>query len=80
MILIDEADRTEVRCVFLWKGTYSGSKFLHLFNSCCHVVGRSSEVSLSRFSDIKMEKVNNNNGTYDVALQEMDRIKTRTYQ
>ena len=54
LIPIDEADRTEVGYVCLWKGTSSGSKFLHLFNSCYHMVGRSSEVSLSRFSDIKM--------------------------
>ena len=49
LILIDESYRTAVGYVCLWEGTYSGSKFLHLFNACYHMVGRSSEVSLSRF-------------------------------
>ena len=75
-----EADRTEVGYVCLWEGTYSGSNFLHLFNACYHMVGRSSEVSLSKFSDIKMENVNDNNGSYDVAMQGIEKTKTRTYQ
>ena len=80
LILIDEADRTAVDYVCLWEGTSSGSKFLHPFNACYHMVGRSSEVSLSRFGNIKMEKVNDNNGSYDVDMQGIDRTKTRTYQ
>ena len=35
--------------VFLWEGKYPEEIFLHLLNSCCHIVGRSSEVSLSIF-------------------------------
>ena len=54
LILIDEADRTSVGYVCLWEGTSSGSKFLHLFNACYHMVGRSSEVSLLKFSDMSM--------------------------
>ena len=80
LILIDEADRTLVVYVCLWEGTYSGSKFLHLFNSCYHMVVRSSDVSLSRFSDIKMENVKDNNGCYDVAMQGIGRTNTITYQ
>ena len=80
LILIDESDRTTVGYVCLWEGTSSGSKFLHLFNSCYHMVGRSSEVSLSRFGDIKMDNVNDNNGYYDVAMQVIDRTTTKTYQ
>ena len=74
-ILIDEDDRTAVGYVCLWEGTSSESKFLHLFNACYHMVGRSSEVSLSRFGDIKMENVNDNNGSYDVAMQGIERSK-----
>ena len=80
MILIDEADRTAVGYVCLWEGTSYVSKLLHLFNSCYHMVGRSSEVSLSRFGDIKMENVKDNNGYYDVAMQGIDTTKTGTYQ
>ena len=63
------ADRTAVGYVCLWEGTSSGSKFLHLFDSCYHMFGRSSEVSLSRFSDIKMETVKDNSGCYNAAIQ-----------
>ena len=80
MILIDEADRTAVGYVCLWEGTNSGSSFLHLFNAYYQMVGRSSEVSLSKFSDTNMENVNDNNGYYDVAMQGIERTKTRTYQ
>ena len=80
MILIDEGDRTAVSYACLWEGTSSGSKFLHLFNACYHMVGRSIEVSLSKFSDIKMENVTDNNGSYDVAMQVIERKKTGTYQ
>ena len=68
-ILIDEEDSTEVVYVCLWEVTSSGSKFLYLYNSCYHMVDRSSEVSLSRFSDINMENVKDNNGFYDVEMQ-----------
>ena len=75
LILIDEGDRTAVGYVCLWEGTSSGSKFLHLFNACYHMAGRSSEVSLSKFSDIKMENVTDNKGSYDVAMQGIERTK-----
>ena len=80
LILIDEGDRTAVGYVCLWEGKPSGSSFLHLFNACYHMVGRSSEVSLSKFSDIKMQNVTDNNGSYDVARQGIDRTKTGKYQ
>ena len=80
LILVYESDRTAVGYVCLWEGTYSGSKFLHLFNSCYHMVGRSSELSLSRFSDIKMENVKDNNGHYYLEMQGIEIKKTRTYQ
>ena len=44
------------------------------------MVGRSSEVSLSKFSDIKMQNVTDNNRSYDVARQGIDRTKTGKYQ
>ena len=80
MIIIYEADRTAVNYVCLWEDTYYGSKFLHLFNACYHMVGRSSEVSLSRFGDIKMENVNDNNRSYGVAIQGNKTTTTKTYQ
>ena len=49
-------------------------------NACYHMVGRSSEVSLSKFSNIKMQNVTDNNGSYDVARQGIDRTKTGKYQ
>ena len=80
LILIYEAYRTAFGYVCLWEGTSSGSKFLHLFNSCYHMVGSSSEVSLSRFSDIKMENVKDNKGCYDVEVKLIERSNTRTYE
>ena len=80
LILIDEVDRTSFGYVCLWEGKPSGSKFLRLFKSCYHMVSRSSEVSLSRFSDINMENAKDNNGCYGVAMQGIERTKTRTYQ
>ena len=44
------------------------------------MVGRSIEVSLLKFSDIKMENVTDNNGSYEVDMQGIERTKTRTYQ
>ena len=62
------------------EGTSSESKVFHIFKSCYHMVGRSSEVSLSRFNDIKMENVKYNRGFYNVEMQGIDRSKTSTYQ
>ena len=78
-ILIDEAYKTSVGYVCLWEGMYSGFKLIHLFNSCYHMVERSSEVSLSRFNDTKMENFKDKNGCYNAAIQGMDRDKTITY-
>ena len=79
-ILIHESDRISVGYVCLWEGKYYGSKFLHLFNSCCDMVSRSSEVSLSRFNDIKMKNFKDNKGCWNVAIQGINRSKTSTYQ
>ena len=54
--------------------------FLQLFNSCYHIVGRSSEVYLSIFEDIRMENIQDNNISYSVAVQLIDQSKTSTYQ
>ena len=78
--LIDEAYSTAFSYVCLWEVTYSGSKFLHLFNTCYHMVGSSSEVSLSIFNDIKMESVKDKSGCYNVVIQVINRAKTITYQ
>ena len=78
--LIDEADRTSVGYVCLWEGTSSRSKFLHLFNPCYHMFGRSSEVSLSKSNDINMENMKDNSGCYNLDIQRIDRAKTITYQ
>ena len=43
--MIDEEERSEFVYVCLWEGTSSGAKFPHVFNSCYHIVGKSSEVS-----------------------------------
>ena len=55
--LRDEAYYTAVGYVCLCEGKPSLSNFFHLFNSFYHMVGRSSEVSLSKFNDINMENV-----------------------
>ena len=80
MILIDEGDRTAVGYVCLWEGKPSGSSFLHMFNTCYHMVGRSSEVPPSKYMDITMEKITDNNNTYTVAKQGTERTKTGKYQ
>ena len=67
--LIYEVYKTAVGYVCLWESTSSVSKFLHLFNSCYPMVVRSSEVSLSRLNDTKMENFQDNSGYYNVAIQ-----------
>ena len=44
------------------------------------MVGRWSEVSLSKYDNIIMETVKDNNGEYFVAVQGIDRTKTGTFQ
>ena len=78
--MIDDADRTVVGYIFLWEVKLSGAKFLLLLNSCYHVVGRSSEVLLSKYDDVRMETVKGTNREYCVAVQGIDRIKTGTFQ
>ena len=68
VVVGDYTDRTAVCYVCLWEGNLSGAKFIHLLNSCYHMVGRSSEVSLSKYDDIRMENVKYNNGEYCVAV------------
>ena len=75
-----EADITAVGYVCLWEGKYSGYKFLHLLNSCYHMVGRSSEVTLSIFNDINTENVKDNNGFFNVSMQGINIANTSTYK
>ena len=78
--MIDDAYRTAVGYVCLWEGELSGGEFIHIFNSCHHMVGRSSEVSLSKYEDIIMESFKENNGEYFVAFQGIEQTKTSTFQ
>ena len=80
VVMIDDVDRTSVGYVCLWEGKISGSKLLHLFKSCYHMVGRSSEVLLSKYYGIRIESVKDNNGDYCVAVQVTDQTKTGTFQ
>ena len=80
LILIDEADIIAFVYVCKLEVTSSRSKFLHLFNSCYHMVIRSSEVSLSIFNDIKMENFQDNSRYYNAAIKRIDRANTSTYQ
>ena len=50
VVVVDDADRTAVGYVCLWEVKISGAKFLHLFNSCYHMVVRSSVVTLSNMT------------------------------
>ena len=80
VFVIDYADRTSVGCVCLREGTFSGAKFIHLFNSCYHMVGSSSELYLSKYDYIIMKTVKDNNGEYCVAGQGIDQTKTGAFQ
>ena len=80
VVVVDDADRTSVGYVYLWEGKLSEAKFLHLFNSCYHMFGRSSEVSLSKYDDIRMETFKYNNVEYCVSVQGIYRTKTGTFQ
>ena len=71
---------TAVGYVCLLEGQLSGAKFLHLFNSCYHMVGSSSEILLSKYDDIIMETIKDNNGEYFFAVQGIDRTKTDNFQ
>ena len=68
VVVIDYVDMIAVGYVCLWEEKISGAKFLHLFNSWYHMVGRPSEVSLSKYDDITMETVKDKNGEYCVEV------------
>ena len=72
VVVIDDADRTAIGYVCLWEGTSTGAKFLQIFRSCYHMVRRYSDVSLSKYADIIMENVHDNNRKYCVAVQGID--------
>ena len=72
-VVIDYADSTSVGYVCLWEVKISGAKFLHLFNSCYDMVGMSSEVSLSKYENIRMETVKDKSGEYCVSVQGINR-------
>ena len=55
--VIDDAYRTAVGYVCLWEVKLSGAKFLQIFKSCYHMVGRSSEVPLSKYDNVILETV-----------------------
>ena len=78
--VIDYADRTSVGYVYLWEIKSSIANFLHLFNQSYHMAGRFSEVYLSKYDDIIMETVKDNNGEYFVAVQGIDWKKTGAFQ
>ena len=61
VVVIDDENRTALGYVCLCEGKLSGARFLHLLNSCYHMVGRSSELSLSKDDDIIMETIKDNN-------------------
>ena len=71
---------TAVEYVYLWGVKFTGETFLHLFNLCYHMVGRPSDVSLSRFDYTIMKSAQDNNVIFNVALQAIDHSKTSTYQ
>ena len=79
-LLIYKSDRTAVSYVYLLKSKYYVSTFLQLLNSCYHMVGRSSALSLSIFVSSKMETTRKNNRTYYVVVQGLYRFKTSNYQ
>ena len=80
VVVVYNSDITAVEYVCLWEGKFSGAKFIHLFNSCYHMVGRSSEVLLSKYYYIRMETVKDNNREYFIAVQGIDQTKTGTFQ
>ena len=62
VVVIYDTDSTAVGYFCLWEGKLSGANFIHLFNSCYHMVGRSSELPLSKYDDIIMVTIKDNDG------------------
>ena len=56
-----------------------GAKFLHLFSPYYHMVGRLSEVLLSKYYDIRIKTVKDNNIEYCVAVQDICIYPEREY-
>ena len=54
-VVIDDADSTVVGYVLLWEGKLTEANFLQIFKSCYHMVGGSSELSLSKYTGMIME-------------------------
>ena len=69
-------NRTPVGYVCLWEGKLTGAKFIHLFNLFEHMLSRSSEVSLTKYADIIIETVSNNNIQYYLSRHEIKVWKT----
>ena len=80
LLPIEEPDRKKVGYDCRWEFKYIGAKLLHLLKLCYHMMGRSSDVTLSIFNDIRMENAHNNNVSYYVLVQRINRSKTSTYQ
>ena len=78
--LVDKVEKKSVRGGCLQEGRSPEETSLHISNLCCHMVGRPSEVFLSRFDEIMMETVRNNNETDSVVVQGINHPKTRIYK
>ena len=76
VVVIYDAERTGVGYVCLWEENVSGANFLNILNSCYHMVGRSSEVLLSKYDYIVMETIRVNNREYCVSVQVIDQTRT----
>ena len=78
--LVDKDDRKPVHYYCVWESKSSGAWILHLFHSCCHIVGRSNEVSLSVFDDIMMDNTKYNKRSYNVGFQSIEKSQTSTFR
>ena len=78
--MIEESDRTSFDYVCIWEVKSSEATSPHPFNSWCHMVDRSIDVSFLWFDDISMEIIHRNKVSYSVAVHGIDRSKTSNYQ
>ena len=70
--MVDDADRTTVGYVCLWEDKFTGANLPRLLKQFYNMVGRMSDVSLSKYEYIRMETFHNNNGQYCVVFQGID--------
>ena len=66
-----------VIAVCIWSGTLNNAEFMNLFQSMVNNCGRGSEIAITKFKDLSMTKIKEDNGLeFQTIKQYVMRLKT----